>query len=101
MEEKKKESFAYVFPLPAFLLPSCRPELTGADVPRPFQQMPVRSGQLLPVASDQAVGFVSLPATAFSVRAGLRAFLSSLVPRLQLMRRCPVEQSTLLFLPFL
>lgn len=39
--------------------------------------MPVRSGQLLPVASDQAVGFVSLPATAFSVRAGLRAFLSS------------------------
>lgn len=62
--EEKAESFPYVFPLPAFLLPSCSPELTGADVPLSFQRMPVHSGQLLLVALDQDVGFVLGPTIA-------------------------------------
>lgn len=67
-------------PLPAFLLPSRSLELTGTDVPLPFQRMPVCPGQLLLVALDWDVGFVSEPTTAFMVQTSGCVHLSFLSP---------------------
>lgn len=67
--------FSSFLPFP----PIASPELTGTDVPLPFQQMPVLPGQLPPVALDQDVGFVSGPTIAFRVcMSGCVYFSSSL-----------------------